>query len=101
MLIFRLLELRTTQENSETVQRVVSLIPISPRSEALSSEKDKLLALKADSHGHLPDSRVYNVAPQLIQTALTSNVLHFVVTGISEFANLIEKRMRNVEDNIK
>ncbi|KAF9595475.1 hypothetical protein IFM89_000393 [Coptis chinensis] len=46
-LFFRLLELRTTQENSETVQRAVSPIPLSPRSEALSSEKDELSALKA------------------------------------------------------
>ncbi|KAF9593156.1 hypothetical protein IFM89_020452 [Coptis chinensis] len=46
-LFFRLLELRTTQENSKTVQKAISLIPLSPRLEALSSEKDKLLALKA------------------------------------------------------
>ncbi|PIA54258.1 hypothetical protein AQUCO_00900657v1 [Aquilegia coerulea] len=44
---FRLFELRTTQESLEIVQRSVSPIPVSPRSEALSTEKDELSALKA------------------------------------------------------
>ncbi|KAF5201123.1 3'-5' ssDNA/RNA exonuclease TatD [Thalictrum thalictroides] len=37
-----------------------------------------------DSHCHLQDPRIYNVAPQLIQTAFDSGVLHFAVNGVSE-----------------
>ncbi|KAL5717577.1 hypothetical protein ACHQM5_010559 [Ranunculus cassubicifolius] len=37
-----------------------------------------------DEHCHLQDPRVYRVAPQLIQTALDSGVLHFAVNGITE-----------------
>ncbi|KAF9588906.1 hypothetical protein IFM89_017137, partial [Coptis chinensis] len=39
-LFFRLLELRTTQENSETVQREASLIPLSPRVKKVCEEED-------------------------------------------------------------
>ncbi|OVA07190.1 EEIG1/EHBP1 N-terminal domain [Macleaya cordata] len=47
-LSLNLLELRTTQEPSETVQRSISPVPLSPRSgEALSPEKDELSVLKA------------------------------------------------------
>ncbi|KAL5709031.1 hypothetical protein ACHQM5_019762 [Ranunculus cassubicifolius] len=46
-LSFSLLELRTSQESSEPVQRPVSPIPLSPQSETLSTEKDELSALKA------------------------------------------------------
>ncbi|XP_052201196.1 uncharacterized protein LOC127807409 [Diospyros lotus] len=37
-----------------------------------------------DSHCHLQDPRILNIAPQLIRTALDSGVVHFVVNGISE-----------------
>lgn len=46
-LSFSLLELRTAPESPETVQRSVSPVPLSPRSEAPSAEKDELSALKA------------------------------------------------------
>lgn len=37
-----------------------------------------------DSHCHLQDSRVLNVAPKLIKEALDTGVLHFAVNGVSE-----------------
>ncbi|KAF8397997.1 hypothetical protein HHK36_016923 [Tetracentron sinense] len=48
LLSLSLLELRTTQEPSETVQRSIVPVPLSPQSGiALSTEKDELSALKA------------------------------------------------------
>ncbi|KAL8460331.1 hypothetical protein ACS0TY_031249 [Phlomoides rotata] len=37
-----------------------------------------------DSHCHLQDSRVLNVAPRLIKEALHTGVAHFAVNGVSE-----------------
>ncbi|XP_057764610.1 uncharacterized protein LOC130985582 [Salvia miltiorrhiza] len=37
-----------------------------------------------DSHCHLQDSRILNVAPKLIKEALDTGVLHFAVNGVSE-----------------
>lgn len=37
-----------------------------------------------DSHCHLQDSRVLNVAPKLIKEALETGVVHFAVNGVSE-----------------
>ncbi|KAI3456325.1 hypothetical protein Pfo_012988 [Paulownia fortunei] len=37
-----------------------------------------------DSHCHLQDSRILNVAPKLIKEALDTGVIHFAVNGVSE-----------------
>lgn len=37
-----------------------------------------------DSHCHLQDSRILNVAPKLIKEALDTGVIHFSVNGVSE-----------------
>lgn len=37
-----------------------------------------------DSHCHLQDPRILNMAPQLIETALNSGIRHFAVNGVSE-----------------
>lgn len=37
-----------------------------------------------DSHCHLQDSRILNVAPRLIKEAVDTGVLHFAVNGVSE-----------------
>lgn len=37
-----------------------------------------------DSHCHLQDPRIFNMAPQLIDTALSSGIKHFAVNGVSE-----------------
>ncbi|KAL6546662.1 hypothetical protein OROMI_022383 [Orobanche minor] len=37
-----------------------------------------------DSHCHLQDPRIFNVAPKLIKEALETGVVHFAVNGVSE-----------------
>lgn len=37
-----------------------------------------------DSHCHLQDPRLFNMAPQVIRTALNKGVTHFAVNGVSE-----------------
>lgn len=37
-----------------------------------------------DSHCHLQDPRVFNIAPQVIRTAHNKGVTHFAVNGVSE-----------------
>lgn len=37
-----------------------------------------------DSHCHLQDPRVFNMAPQVIRTAHNKGVIHFAVNGVSE-----------------
>ncbi|XP_077248265.1 tatD related DNase [Tasmannia lanceolata] len=37
-----------------------------------------------DAHCHLQDPRIYDFAPQIIQTALNSGVLRFAVNGVSQ-----------------
>ncbi|GMH30330.1 hypothetical protein Nepgr_032173 [Nepenthes gracilis] len=37
-----------------------------------------------DAHCHLQDPRIFNMAPQLIQTSLGLGITHFAVNGVSE-----------------
>ncbi|KAL2495107.1 TatD related DNase [Forsythia ovata] len=37
-----------------------------------------------DSHCHLQDPRIFNVAPKLIREAIDTGVIHFAVNGVSE-----------------
>lgn len=46
-----------------------------------------------DSHCHLQDSRVLNVAPKLIKEALETGVVHFAVNGVSEYDWHLVKEM--------
>lgn len=37
-----------------------------------------------DAHCHLQDPRIFNMAPQIIKTALDNGVVHFAVNGVTE-----------------
>ncbi|KAL3851280.1 hypothetical protein ACJIZ3_013162 [Penstemon smallii] len=53
-----------------------------------------------DSHCHLQDSRIYNVAPKLIQEALDTGVTHFAVNGVSEKDWYVVKEMSDRHSSI-
>ncbi|KAL6541119.1 hypothetical protein OROMI_025002 [Orobanche minor] len=53
-----------------------------------------------DSHCHLQDSRVLNVAPKLIKEALDTGVVHFAVNGVSEKDWHLVKEMSNEHPSV-
>ncbi|KAK4491680.1 hypothetical protein RD792_002446 [Penstemon davidsonii] len=53
-----------------------------------------------DSHCHLQDTRIYSLAPKLIQKALDTGVVHFAVNGVSEKDWHLVKEMSDSHSSI-